>query len=255
MTNKDCNIILPPSLYKYREPDIGKLEYILIQNELWSAKPSTFNDPFDCLPHVDLAGTYEEAKSFIDRRIARLDISLTRAKRRQLARQIEKEGLGSLDPAEGQGAWRQAIDQFGIISFSEDCTNILMWSHYAKNHTGVCLEFGTELAPTNLVAPVLYQENRPTFRPLDPDRTNLAERLLLKKASIWSYEREWRHIRIAEGNGRTSFPPSVLKTIILGAAATDSFEADVRKLLARRSSRIPIRRVRFDAKEFRLHIE
>ena len=29
----------------------------------------------------------------------------------------------------------------GVTCFTEDCTNLLMWSHYAENHTGFCLEF------------------------------------------------------------------------------------------------------------------
>lgn len=255
MTKQDNDRPLPEHLYKYREPNIDLLKYILIDNELWAAKPATFNDPFDCFPYVDLSGTYDEALAYIDLRIARTGRKVTREKRRELARQIHKKGLGSLDPEASKAAWLQSVDQFGIISLSEECTNILMWSHYAKNHTGVCLEFGTEQPPTMAVAPVCYQAARPKFRPLEANRSNLMERLLLQKADIWSYEREWRHFRVKEGAGKTPFPPSALKSVIVGAAVAEEFERDLKDLIARRSVPIPIRRARFDNKDFRLHID
>lgn len=255
MIKQDSDRPLPERLYKYREPDIEILKYILIDNELWAARPSTFNDPFDCFPYVDQSGTYDEALAYIDLRIARTGSVVTRENRRKLARQIHKKGLGSLDPEASKDAWQQSVDQFGIISLSEECTNILMWSHYAKNHTGVCLEFGTELPPIMVVAPVSYQARRPKFRPLETDRSNLMERLLLHKADIWSYEREWRHFRIKEGAGKTPFPPSALKSVIVGAAVTETFERALRDLIATRSVQIQIRRAHFDTKDFRLRID
>ena len=81
------------------------------------------------------------------------------------------------------------------------------------------------------------------------------ERLLLRKADIWRYEREWRHFRIKEGPGITPFPPSALKSVILGAAVTDKFERALRDLVATRSAPLPISHARFDTKKFRLHID
>ena len=35
--------------------------------------------------------------------------------------------------------------QFGIVSFTEDYSNLLMWSHYADEHTGMVIEFSNEV--------------------------------------------------------------------------------------------------------------
>lgn len=247
---------VPERLYKYRRPDVSALRRILLEDGLWAARPSTFNDPFDCYPYIDLSGTYDEALAFIDLRVARTGLRVSRENRRRMARDIHKRGLASIDPsAVGPDLWRRSVDEFGIISFSEECTSILMWSHYAQDHTGVCLEFGTETQPTSVVAKVVYSSSRPVFRPLAPDRTGLMERILLHKADIWSYEREWRHFRIREGPGLTPFPASSLKSVILGAAVSAPFERELNEMLAERALPVPIRRARFDDRHFRLRIE
>jgi len=245
----------PSRFYKYRQPDIAKLEHILIRNELWAAKPTTFNDPFDCFPYIDLHGTYDEALAFIGKRIERGAPEPSRDERRRLAREIHKKGLGCISNANSSDLWRESINQFGVISLSEDCLNILMWSHYAANHSGVCIEFSTDDQPLNVSAAVKYTADRPIFRPLDLDRSELMQRILLHKADIWRYEKEWRHFRIKEGAGKTTFPPSAITSVIIGAAASAQFERSFRDLMALREMQVPIRRVRFDEKTFRLHID
>ena len=245
----------PSQLYKYRRPDLRLLSDILIGNKLWAASPTTFNDPFDCYPHVDLSGTYAEALAYIDKRIERGAINPGRVERRKLAKQIKKEGLGPIVDARGSDLWKETVNKFGVISLSEDCLNILMWSHYADNHKGVCIEFITENMPFCRASAVKYQIDRPVFRPLNLDRISFIEPTLLRKADIWRYEKEWRCFRINEGPGETSFQPSAIKSVILGAAAEHQFEHDFRELMASRVMQVPITKVRFDEKEFRLHLD
>ena len=155
----------------------------------------------------------------------------------------------------GSDLWRQSVDNFGVVSFSGDALNILMWSHYAENHSGVCLEFATDSYSFDVVAAVVYKTKRPVFRPLDSDRAGLMERILLHKADIWSYEREWRYFRITEGPGAASFPSSALRSIILGAAIRPEFERVVRELVAERDEPLLVQRAKFDEQEFRAHLE
>lgn len=255
MTGNEASDRLPPSrLYKYRPPDLEKLADILLKNELWAAEPSTFNDPFDCFPHIDLRGTYVEALAYIDLRIARTGIVLSREKRRAKAREISKHGLGALsEETRGPGLWRDTIRRFGVVSLAVDPLDILMWGHYADHHRGVCLGFATDEHPLTLASEVRYDVERPTFRPLDPDRVGLMERILLRKARIWEYEHEWRYVRITDGAGATAFPATALRSIVLGAAIPKSVEREVRSLLARRQRPIVVERSVFDKKDFKLH--
>ncbi|MGE6292206.1 DUF2971 domain-containing protein [Aeromonas media] len=39
------------------------------------------------------------------------------------------------------------IDALGITSFSETSRNLLMWSHYASEHKGICIGYKNPLTP------------------------------------------------------------------------------------------------------------
>lgn len=50
----------PRSLFRYRSlagENRGFLRDLIVQRELWFSAPSDFNDPFDCVPVLELKGT------------------------------------------------------------------------------------------------------------------------------------------------------------------------------------------------------
>jgi hypothetical protein len=95
-----------------------------------------------------------------------------------------------------------------LCSFSEVGDSILMWSHYAGNHTGFCVEYDIEVLPRSdafvrALHPVIYSDDLfdftayveriaagkiPTINPMFP--------LLgvLRKYRGWDYEQEWRYV-------------------------------------------------------------
>jgi len=82
----------------------------------------------------------------------------------------------------------------GLLSFSRNWDNILLWSHYGASHTGLCLGFdvpdGNQRRKYDMdvrYQPNLLQVNRPEDVNLD-----LANRLLRTKHESWSYEEEVR---------------------------------------------------------------
>ena len=92
-----------------------------------------------------------------------------------------------------------------FVSFSPSNNSILMWAHYAANHTGACLEFDKhQIQRFNSLKKVTYAnpgEEREEY-PLpygnlkegDEKYQKRAEEFLCKKATEWSYERECRLI-------------------------------------------------------------
>jgi hypothetical protein len=84
----------------------------------------------------------------------------------------------------------------GLICFSENWRSPVMWAHYAKKHTGVCLGFDITQNP-DILQPVQYAVER-LKRPLRYDDKHLGldveflRALLVTKAVEWSYEREYR---------------------------------------------------------------
>ena len=56
---------------------------------------------------------------------------------------------------------RVAVDRrFGVCALGERADSILMWSHYADEHAGICIEFDTEAHAAAFpgLSPVRVQE-------------------------------------------------------------------------------------------------
>lgn len=81
----------------------------------------------------------------------------------------------------------------GLICFSKDWRNPVMWSHYAGRHHGICLGFDFE---EGIAKDISYVDERIAF-PLD-DLNSTAfdeeamEKLLYTKFQHWAYEEEVR---------------------------------------------------------------
>jgi hypothetical protein len=81
--------------------------------------------------------------------------------------------------------------RMGLLCFSRNWDNLLMWSHYAAAHTGVCLAFDIR-ADKNHDLDVHYQPNVWKIRRREDVNLDLVTRLLHTKHESWSYEQEVR---------------------------------------------------------------
>src|SRR3989338_7043469 len=82
----------------------------------------------------------------------------------------------------------------GVLCFSRDWHNPLLWSHYADKHRGIC--FGFDI-PKIHIAPVTYSSKRlvnivQRIWSSSPERGRLLEQLLTTKFRDWKYEDEVR---------------------------------------------------------------
>jgi hypothetical protein len=86
----------------------------------------------------------------------------------------------------------------GIACFSETKENVLMWTHYAGNYSGICLAYSTDALLNGLpdsvsLVRVAYGDDPPPLSPTDVKSYERAARQILsQKKYNWSYEREWR---------------------------------------------------------------
>lgn len=78
-----------------------------------------------------------------------------------------------------------SVDGLGILSFTTNFTNILMWSHYGQSHTGIALKFEVE--------PNFIKDFKKVQYIRDKEEMDILERSLVKGAD-WSYENEFRRI-------------------------------------------------------------
>jgi Protein of unknown function (DUF2971) len=161
-------------LYKYCGIDTG--HKILTSNTILLQPPDNFNDPFDCLSRV---GVWDEATRFGP--IAE-ELDFVRAKIAELPSKYQPKKFTLFNDL--RTAYRYAITCFSSNSLSH-----LMWSHYANNHRGICLEFKISdvLGSTH---PCFYTHEMPDF---DPQSRNLGSALV--KGHEWHYEKEWRYLK------------------------------------------------------------
>lgn len=115
----------------------------------------------------------------------------------------------------------EAAKECGIISFSKDWNNPLLWAHYGDKHKGICLGF--DIHGSHIKEVTYYPERMTIDLDMDKKFGGLTiENLLCAKFVGWSYENEVRVIvpretKDASGLYFTAFEGNMeLKEVILG---------------------------------------
>jgi hypothetical protein len=105
-----------------------------------------------------------------------------------------------------------------------------MWSHYAKEHTGMCFMFDFMEDPLFLkyCSKVNYVTRiTPSDAVTESGRKKLVENCVFSKYKDWSYEEEVRSIKFGKGVQQNiagenfEFKPQTLKKIIFGCRTSD----------------------------------
>jgi hypothetical protein len=143
-----------------------------------------------------------------------------------------------------QGHNQQIIDQAsqrGVACFTQNFDSILMWSHYADGHRGLCLEFDTNYVPfreRKYLHQIIYRNSYPLLSPFDliqsPDKLIYP---LITKSKKWKYEEEWRII-LKVGNSEIYYDPRALTGIYFGCAMPDNQKRLIAALPAKSAARL-----------------
>ena len=128
---------------------------------------------------------------------------------------------------------REAMKQYGVLSMSEICDSILMWTHYSAAHTGFCMQFertdGNDLGSYDKCFPVIYEDEYPTFLPQQLQDRSIVAKVITTKARQWSYEREWRMLA---HSGQRAYPfPGELRGIVFGCRMPSASRREVAAIL------------------------
>jgi len=225
-------------LYIYK-PANEFTERILQDMRLWSPKPEWFNDPFDCdldatkgITEDDVMYTVQamhgkerkdwppEIAKFVDSIFDKNEI-FTAAERAR----IDKEIQAVIDYNKNSG----------VVCLSEVNDSILMWSHYAQNHSGICIEFhrtpDSPLGDSEICTRVQYDSKYPVidFGKMLLNRDGQTLNLMLRyKADCWAYEKEWRVIT-DQGDKPCNLVANISK-VIFGIRAADLFRGTIQAL-------------------------
>lgn len=243
-------------LYKYRSMASRGNERVFSQNEIHFCSARDFNDPFDCRPLLRTPDP-ERAKHYAKYLVEKNLGASPRSARRRKVSEVRKRVSHSRDY---ERLYLQVAWSFGLYCLSEVCDSILMWSHYADNHQGFCLEFAgedPEELPFPLCWPVTYQKELPvldTTVTMDDIYTDEIVRVgLMTKYSDWAYEKEWRALETS-GPGLRPFSPGTLTGVILGARMSTEDREKVLAWVGHHSMPLKVSEARLSRDRFALEI-
>jgi hypothetical protein len=234
------------------------VERTVLHNEVYFAQAQSFNDPFDLRPAIDLDATPEDHRQrFIDSSI-KFEPYLSAAEREASADQA----MRSMSPEhiDETAALNQALlsqyltTEHGFFCVSERRDNILMWSHYADHHRGVCLEFDGHGKFMAHAQQVRYSEERVAINLYQDDRDTIFKKAMLTKLNDWAYESEWRLMSYQRGPGVVQFRPTNLTGIVIGAMASAATVQKVHDWCKARSNPLQINRAFINMKTSQLDI-
>ncbi len=224
------------NLYKYRPIDEWTIKG-LKEKTIHFKCPAEYNDPFDCRLNLIIDGTDEQWESYRQR----MGISLDELNSYKANRKITSGNSGKYY----KEIHRHSLLTIRISCFSEVSDNILMWSHYADSHKGICLMFETikfdtiqymvfnkedlQYNSSNLppdhsgIIRVRYAEKLPeAYNHLEYDKDKIAP-FLMTKSIDWAYEKEWRMMLPKEAlkTENPRYLDNQLKGIIFGLSCSD----------------------------------
>ncbi len=224
---------LPPTLCRYRSvsgPAQPRTQRIIETGLHYFASASSFNDPFDCRPNFTLDSPKDAVRNYLLATWARQAPDLSDAQRQAEVNAILEDPARDPRIPDNNRLFAATYDSLvaarvGVLCLSEVYDSILMWSHYADCHRGVCLIYETNYEFFAHAQPVRYQKDRPKVNPVVQSNDEMLDNAIFTKSSDWSYEKEWRILHYQQGVGERQSPVASLKAIILGVALSGTDRA------------------------------
>ncbi|HHQ4556901.1 TPA: DUF2971 domain-containing protein [Aeromonas hydrophila] len=173
------------TLYKYYSSYFDISEHIGSPS-IKLAHVNSFNDPFE----TQIAHVHAES-------LAKISMELSNE-------------TGSASKHELIQSYKKLNSYFGVVSLTETHRNILMWSHYASSHKGVCVGYNKDFLEAQASKKAKYsnEEDILNYKPqrviydskrfdLEQQESNTLKSVLhamRKKSDEWIYEKEHRCI-------------------------------------------------------------
>ncbi|MFG1481139.1 DUF2971 domain-containing protein [Xanthobacter sp. V4C-4] len=276
----------PARLYKYRAFSNLTLE-MLVDDTLYFADPSSFNDPLDTRPTLDADVGAAELESMLLRLVqqrAEAEMSaaaktiryrgpktiehISRHSQREAAQLIERIRYYATNPEYeiddpeqyllGHYVESELLQRYdkGVLSLAERAHCPLMWSHYGDQHRGLCIGYSVPDDARPDLHKISYGGNRlvaasAVGRMLNGDATARAQvdgAVLLRKAAEWRYEKEWRLI----GPRGLHDSQLELEEIVFGMRCTSAVKYAVIKALEARHRPVQFYEIREQVGQFTL---
>ncbi len=231
-------------LYKYKsihpdnEQSKKELRDLLVESRLWLSSPTDFNDPFDMAAHIIVDTDARKRRKHFSTFLTNEGVPY--AKREQLVKNAMRKPFHTFKE-DMKRIYQKHINKVGVFSFSSDPKNILMWSHYAQEHTGICIQFelAKDFSMLCQALPVKYRYDYPIVTWPNNFADNISK-AVLQKHKGWEYEQEHRIVRPKEANTYLRFKPQTILRIIIGCDTDADYKEILTSVLEeRRCAKLP----------------
>lgn len=223
----------PRFLYKYKTYKEDHLRDLIVNSVFYMSSNTEFNDPYDCTSNLIFKNTGDTRVSYLNhlKKVNNLKYHEFKLLEKRLS------SPGKIE-SELEKARQTVIKNSGIFSFATKKDNLLMWSHYANSHKGICLIFdiSRDIDVFVQALPVKYSAEFPTINHSNFGNKELLIKTFLTKSNVWKYESEHRIINQSRAKQSMFFNPKSLFGLILGEKSSSNDIALVKKLLTERSN-------------------
>jgi len=257
---------------------------VLKDLEIRTAIPNTLNDPFELSPNIDASQfTQKRCETFLrqdhnvemwyQREGRQRGFTSKKVFKRWYLKDLPRRAAMLLPkvPTNVERVRRNFANDFSrnwrLICASRIADSILMWSHYAANHTGVVLEFETAEPPFSAIGKYIlsvdYSEKKPDYVHWnrEQDFQNELFAVATTKAAAWKYEQEIRIIIVASRTTlrETRYLPVTsgsITGVYLGCRISAIDRAAIRTALNRAHfQHVCLRQAELDQAEYALTLE
>ena len=251
----------PDILYKYRcwsdreEHTLHKR--LLTHGEIYFAKPSSFNDPFDCqiALRLDMASAAEMRRKLMKGSPEAYPGRSYRERERLVTKRILALKNPDTLRKEKERQRRMIDETFGVLSLTAAPKSLVMWAHHAESHTGICVGLHTKsllafsdnfirttLMPSDLMK-VDYVDDYPIIDLLGPSyKPGTGPYIVVKSKSRsdWSYEDEYRLYIGGRPIRKRLYvlPDSAISEVILGCNMSPHYRQEVKTVLRGKATKI-----------------
>jgi len=219
-------------LYHWQPYKFGRLRELLKTNSIYCSLPSSFNDPWDCSPQFDntipnnFIGNYLHKKWALKTYNKFFPARDNTEEIRKILNDPQKN-KHLIDQISEAISNEVRTSKYRIYCLSPNPENLLMWSHYANSHTGICIEFDLQKSMLFTALKCRYKASYPSLKTYSKSTRDLLAPLLIK-SDVWSYEKEYRFILSSEideilenghnlnPKGLFTLPKGAISSIIVG---------------------------------------
>jgi hypothetical protein len=238
---------------------------ILTDNTLAFRNPQYLNDPFDCT--LELMDFSRIPPFYRENLFKKYYSHLTGENKIRMQANFESKPDTELLEILVKGM-QQDLDKRGITCFSKSYDNMLMWSHYADSHKGICIGFNlpklyTSIRlnshPERFMISVKYDRQFDSINYFSHPAQAVIN-WLRTKSEDWAYEKEVRLVLYdlsfnEYGLHLQGIPGDCIKEVYLGCRIFPDHEIAIKRLIAERCKHVTIQKLSLVRGKFELRAQ